>query len=85
MADKINRSTRALGDAIPERGVSAIDAPGQPFYDREADESLFTELESAVKATPERQIRRLPYHINDPEFAAALVAAFLQLSKASQR
>jgi hypothetical protein len=26
------------------------------------------------------QVKRLPYHINDPEFADALVKAFLELS-----
>jgi hypothetical protein len=29
------------------------------------------------------QVKRLPYHINDPEFADALVKAFLELSHAT--
>jgi uncharacterized protein (UPF0261 family) len=67
---------------IPEKGVSAIDAPGQPFYDPEADGALFEALESAVLTGPDRLIRRLPFHINDNEFARALVEEFLALSPA---
>ena len=61
---------------IPEGGVSALDAPGQPFHDPEADRALFAELEAAIEQTPARQVRRLPYHVNDPVFARALVEAF---------
>jgi uncharacterized protein (UPF0261 family) len=64
---------------IPERGVSALDAPGQPFVDPEADAALFEELESAVEPGPGRTIRRLPFHINDAPFAQALVESFLEL------
>jgi uncharacterized protein (UPF0261 family) len=80
MATKLNRSTAALIVLIPEKGVSAIDAPGQPFHDPEADRALFEELEAAVVETPTRQVRRLPYHINDPEFARALVQAYHEIA-----
>jgi len=76
IAGKINRSTTPATMLIPERGVSLIDALGQPFHDTEADAALFEELERAVEQTPTRVIRRLPMNINDPEFAAALVEAF---------
>jgi uncharacterized protein (UPF0261 family) len=76
---KLNRSSSRLTLLIPEKGVSAIDATGQPFLDPQADEALFTELERIFDQTAERQIRRLPYHINDPQFAEALVEAFLTL------
>lgn len=79
IADKLNRSTAPLVLLIPEKGVSMLDAPGQPFYDPAADEALFIALEAHLRQTPERLIRRLPYHINDPAFAAALVEAFLGL------
>ncbi len=76
IAKKLNRSTAPLQLLIPERGVSMLDAPGQPFFDPDVDEALFSELEVAIQQTPTRQVRRLPYHINDREFAAALVEAF---------
>ena len=53
---------------IPEGGVSALDAPGQPFHDPEADEALFATIESDVRADrPRAADRRLPQHINDPK------------------
>ena len=41
IAGKLNRSTAPVIVLIPEKGVSALDAPGQPFHDPEADEALF--------------------------------------------
>ena len=35
---------------LPEGGVSALDAPGQPFCDPEADAALFRALEQTVRA-----------------------------------
>jgi uncharacterized protein (UPF0261 family) len=78
IAAKLNRSTAPLVLLIPEKGVSAIDAPGQPFHDPDADRALFDELEAAIEQTPARQVRRLPLHVNDPEFARALVGAFYE-------
>jgi uncharacterized protein (UPF0261 family) len=82
IAAKLNRAASPLTVLIPEHGVSALDAPGQPFYDPEADAALFDELESAVSTGPDRVIRRLPLHINDFEFARALVEEFLLMSPA---
>jgi len=79
IADKLNRITSAVTLLIPEKGVSAIDADGQPFYDPAADATLFDELESRVKQTDSRRIKRLPLHINDAEFANALVIEFQRL------
>jgi uncharacterized protein (UPF0261 family) len=76
MAAKINRSTSPLILLIPEKGVSMLDAPGKPFYDPEANGALFKELEAAVQTNSIRQIRRVAAHINDPEFAEALLAAY---------
>jgi uncharacterized protein (UPF0261 family) len=83
IASKLNRSEAPLCLLIPEKGVSAIDAPGQPFHDPEADEALFEELEKTVGQTATRRVVRLPHHINDPEFARALVETFLELAHQS--
>lgn len=64
---------------LPEGGVSALDAAGKPFEDARARHALFTALEDTVRQTAQRQILRLPQNINDPEFAAAVVAAFREL------
>ena len=64
---------------LPEGGVSALDAPGQPFHDPDADAALFRALEQTVRQTGNRQLIRVPQHINDPAFAAAIVSAFRAL------
>lgn len=79
IADKLNRSTAPLTLLIPELGISTIDAPGQPFHDPAADSALFEELERSLQQTEQRRIKRIARHINDPEFAAALVEEFLAL------
>lgn len=79
IAEKLNRSTSPFTILIPEKGVSMLDAPGQPFYDPAADAALFEELEAAIDQTAERRIVRLPHHINDPEFSQAAVQEFLAL------
>ena len=60
---------------LPEGGVSLIDAPGKPFHDPEADAALFAAIEATVRRdrpAPDRAPAATP--INDPAFAAALVA-----------
>jgi len=66
---------------IPEKGVSALDAPGQAFHDPEADDVLFQSLERTLRQTQSRRITRLPYHINDPQFSAALTESFREITK----
>lgn len=79
IAGKLNRATAPWSLLIPERGVSMLDAAGAPFFDPLADEALFDELEKQIEASESRAIVRLPYHINDPPFAEALVDHFLKL------
>jgi uncharacterized protein (UPF0261 family) len=79
IADKLNRSTAPLRMLIPEGGVSLIDVPGQPFHDPQADAALFDELAHQLKATDQRRLIRLPYAINAPEFADALVQQFIEV------
>jgi uncharacterized protein (UPF0261 family)/ABC-type branched-subunit amino acid transport system ATPase component len=64
---------------LPEGGVSALDAAGKPFDDPKARHALFTALEDTVRPTAQRQLIRMPQNINDPAFAAAVVAAFREL------
>ena len=80
LAAKWNRSTAPLTVLVPERGLSAIDAPGQPFYDPEANGALFDELEATLITSPMRRLLRLPLHVNDPEFGAALTAEFVRFA-----
>ncbi|CAI7888855.1 unnamed protein product [Closterium sp. NIES-54] len=79
IADKMNQSQAPVTLLIPEGGLSALDAPGMAFWDPAANAALFEELETHVEHTDSRKIIRLPHHINDPAFAAALVNALLPL------
>lgn len=80
IAARLNRCEGPVRFLIPEKGVSAIDAPGQPFHDPEADAALFDTLEAELRQTETRRLERLPHHINDPDFSAALVAAFRSIA-----
>ncbi len=79
IAEKLNACEGLVRFLIPEKGVSALDAPGQPFHDPQADAALFGALEETLRQTPSRRLTRLPLHINDPEFAAALVRNFREI------
>ncbi|TKW21376.1 hypothetical protein SEVIR_4G162700v4 [Setaria viridis] len=79
IADKINKSSSQVTVCLPQKGISAIDAPGMPFYDPEATSTLLGELNTLIQRTDIREVKLLPYHINDPEFANALVDAFLSM------
>jgi uncharacterized protein (UPF0261 family) len=80
LAGKLNACAGPVRFLLPEGGVSALDAPGQPFYDPGADQLLFATLERLVEQTADRRIIRLPHNLNDPRFADALVAAFEEVA-----
>jgi uncharacterized protein (UPF0261 family)/ABC-type branched-subunit amino acid transport system ATPase component len=80
LAAKCNAMRGPVRLLIPEGGVSAIDKPGQPFHDSEADRALFAAIEQNFRAAQNRKLVRLPHHINDEAFADALVAAWREVS-----
>jgi len=79
IGEKLNLMTGPVRFLLPEKGVSLIDAEGQPFYDPAADEALFSAIEETVIQNEQRKVTRLPYNINDPEFVDALVSAFREI------
>jgi uncharacterized protein (UPF0261 family) len=81
IAEKVNQSTAPLEILIPEQGISMLDAEGQVFHDPIADQALFNTLEQEVEQNDKRRITRHPCHINDAEFADAIVAAFERVNK----
>ncbi|MEO7852100.1 MAG: Tm-1-like ATP-binding domain-containing protein, partial [Rubrivivax sp.] len=60
---KLNAMQGPVRFLIPEGGVSAIDKPGQPFHDPEADRALFTAIEQNFRGGGDRKLIRLPLHI----------------------
>jgi uncharacterized protein (UPF0261 family)/ABC-type branched-subunit amino acid transport system ATPase component len=79
IGERLNRMEGQVRFFLPEGGVSALDAPGQPFHDLAARSALFAALVATVRQTSSRRLISLPHHINAPEFAAALVAEFRNL------
>jgi uncharacterized protein (UPF0261 family)/ABC-type branched-subunit amino acid transport system ATPase component len=79
IGERLNKMDGVVRLFLPEGGVSALDAPGQPFWDPEADAALFKALERTVRQTGNRQLIRIQRNINDPEFASAIVGAFRPL------
>ncbi|KAM7250069.1 hypothetical protein ACFE04_021952 [Oxalis oulophora] len=80
IANKLNKSSSKFRVCLPEKGVSALDAPEKPFYDPEATSSLINELKNLIRTKEDQQVKVYPYHINDLEFANALVDSFLEIS-----
>jgi uncharacterized protein (UPF0261 family) len=85
IAASLNRFEGPVRFLIPEGGVSALDAPGQPFHDPEADAALFDAIERDLREDDRRRLLRLPWHINEPAFAAAVADAFRGLMTEGKR
>jgi uncharacterized protein (UPF0261 family) len=81
IASKLQDAQGRIAILLPENGVSALDAPGKPFYDPDADQMLFRTLETLLPPTSKRRIERLPWHINDPEFADRVLQVFDELTR----
>jgi uncharacterized protein (UPF0261 family) len=62
---------------LPLRGVSAIDAEGQPFHDPQADRALFSALREGLD--PRVEVIEMDCNINDPAFAEAMAAKLDEL------
>ena len=79
LAEKINLSEPGKTVLmLPLGGVSAIDAPGQPYYGPEEDKALFDTLKAKVD-TSKVQILEMPENINDAPFAEAAAQRLIEL------
>ncbi|TQV78551.1 ABC transporter permease [Denitrobaculum tricleocarpae] len=79
IVERLNKMEGPVRFLIPEGGVSALDAPGQPFHDPEADRALFDAITRGFKETGNRRLLRLPQNINDPAFTDAVIAALAEI------
>jgi uncharacterized protein (UPF0261 family) len=71
IAAKLSAATGPVALFVPLGGVSMIDAPGQPFFDAEADAALFEALREGVGANVE--LVEMDCNVNDDAFADAMV------------
>lgn len=56
IAEKMNKSSSKICVCLPQKGVSALDAPGKPFHDPEATSALINELDKLVEKSEERKV-----------------------------
>jgi uncharacterized protein (UPF0261 family)/ABC-type branched-subunit amino acid transport system ATPase component len=84
IVDKLNRMEGPVRFLLPMGGVSALDAPDKAFHDPNASGALFSTIESGFRKGPNRQLIKVPHHINDTAFAEAAVAAFQEIVGNSQ-
>jgi uncharacterized protein (UPF0261 family)/ABC-type branched-subunit amino acid transport system ATPase component len=76
---RLNQMKGRVRFFLPEGGLSLIDMPGNAFHDAAADAALFDAIEGTVHQNEQRRTERLPYDINHPVFADALVRAFNEI------
>jgi uncharacterized protein (UPF0261 family) len=76
IVERLNRMAGPVRFLLPLKGVSAIDAAGQPFHDGEADAALFAAIREGWAAARNRRLVEVDAHINDPAFAAEAVKQF---------
>jgi uncharacterized protein (UPF0261 family) len=79
---RIGRKAAAAAGPVavfwPDRGVSALDAGGQVFFDAAAGVACRDALASELRAAG-RVLHRIDAHLNDPEFALAMADRLHQM------
>ena len=78
---RVNRMDGPVRFLLPLHGVSAIDAPGKPFHDAQANAALFAAIREAWTPAPNRQLIEIDAHINDPAFAEAAAHNFRDITR----
>ncbi|MGE8941583.1 Tm-1-like ATP-binding domain-containing protein [Leptospira interrogans] len=69
---KLNASPGPVRMLLPLGGVSMLDAPGQKFYDPDANAALFAAFERFFTASETHRLVSIPHHINAPAFVDAV-------------
>ena len=80
IAEKLNMCQSKAALLLPLKGVSMIDAPGQPFYGPEEDAMLFNTLKKSI-TNPLVEILEIDANINDPAFSDAAANKLIELLK----
>jgi uncharacterized protein (UPF0261 family) len=71
IAHKASAARGPTAVMVPRGGLSALDAPGRPFWWPDADGALVQSVCNWI--SPHVRLRELDLHVNDPAFAAAAV------------
>jgi uncharacterized protein (UPF0261 family) len=82
-AEKLNRARGPVKILFPNRGWSSLDREGSVLHAPEEDKVFVEELRRNLK--PEIEIEELDCHLEDTEFALALVEAFVQMEESRKK
>jgi uncharacterized protein (UPF0261 family)/ABC-type branched-subunit amino acid transport system ATPase component len=80
IAQKLNAMVGPVRFLLPEAGVSALDRPGGAFHDPQANQALFDAIGSNFQSIRDHKLIRVPQHINDEQFAEALIASWREIN-----
>lgn len=80
ISEKLNDTNGSTTLMIPLKGVSMIDAEGQPFYGPEEDKMLFDTIRNNIDKD-KIELIELNFNINDREFAEAAAKKLIELMK----
>ena len=78
IAEKLRDTTGPTVVMLPLKGVSMIDAEGEPFDGPEEDAALFDAIRNGLDRD-KGTLREMDYHINDAEFATAAAQQLIDL------
>ncbi len=81
LAQKSNANKAPTAIMLPLKGISVISIVGQPFYDAQADEALFSNICQYAQC----QVEHLDEQINSPVFAKASAKKLLALIAADNQ
>ncbi len=81
IVERVNQMQGKVRFLLPLKGVSALDAEGQAFWDPAADQVLFDTIRSGWKTEPgdDRKLIEVDANINDARFAEAAVQALREV------
>lgn len=85
IASALARSRGPTVVLVPRGGVSALDAPGKPFWHPEADAALFDAVVEGLAGAANVRVEVRDEAINDPAFADAAADALLALLGPARR
>jgi uncharacterized protein (UPF0261 family) len=77
LAERLGAARGPAAVLLPEKGWSSYGGPGGPLHDAAADAALVRALEARLP--PRVPLRKLPLHVNDPEFADACADTLLSM------
>ncbi|REL32951.1 UPF0261 family protein [Rhodohalobacter sp. SW132] len=83
IAEKLNQAKGPVVLMLPLKGISSLDQKGKPFFDPEANKSLFDSLRKHIHSSV--RLLELDLHINDTAFAEKAGDVLTEMLKNNDR